>query len=1094
MDNPNAFKTTIVNKIIHLQEIVCNVIRANQLYKLLGVLEATDLNACIIFAEHIFHNLKTHLQTVQNLPEDVNVNNAVNDSALNDTVVNTLQDIIYEISSLINIYGCDTIDSLINICIGNKYVIDQKYKEKYKLLNSYVRPTHYKIVDWKKTSLVKSNDEYISKNADNFECFTLDNPNLLFQNTIFGIKVAVHDMSKQHTIIVYGIIDDIDLGFIDNTEIKDKLQNLSDNKPDSSVFNITSYERFIKCLTLKDVLVFSNTELKERYILFITNFQNNIIKKPLLQVINEFTEKELVEKRNTLIMILVNSNENDCHYLAYLLYDLLSNDNQGIIDTYEQILIYNSLPCNVKKYFRDAMKHIISYTNKLSKVDINKLSLEQRICLMKTDDLVKEKAMVKYKEIKMKSEDTCSKAMQFLEGLLKIPFGIYKEEPILRVMREIISLFSTTLGRINQTNFYFNNGILIPFPQKPNYTGIEIRKYFPLLKTTYKTQLYANILARCKVIITGITKNKIIGIYELIKSILAKHQTTQVKYTLINYTGKSVAELRSNLLTTMEELLLIEGLSDIILNECILNENILQVGNDSIQIANEFGKNLQMIETSLTNINTYMANVSETLDSSVYGHAKAKRQIERIIGQWINGDVSGYCFGFEGPPGVGKTSLAKKGISCCLKDGEGNSRPFSFIAMGGSTNSSTLDGHNYTYVGSTWGRIVDILMDTKIMNPIIFIDELDKVSKTENGKEIIGILTHLIDQTQNDAFQDKYFNGINLNISKALFIFSYNDAELIDRILLDRIHRIKFDHLSVEDKLIITRKFILPEIYKKMGLLDMIEINDTVIEFIINSYTCESGVRKLKELMFEIVGEINLAVLKNDEDLSSNLPIIITEDDIKHKYLKDRHEIRAMNVHLKSSIGVINGLWANSLGRGGVLPIESSFYPSNNFLELKLTGMQGNVMKESMEVAKSLAWSLFMRDVEECAEFKKKIEENKYQGIHIHVPEGATPKDGPSAGTAITMVMYSLFSGKKIKNEVAITGEICLQGRVTAIGGLDLKILGGIRAGVKLFIFPKENQKDFADYMEKYGKKELITDVKFIMVETIDEVIPLIFE
>jgi len=1090
MNNPNTFKTTIVNKITNLQEIVCNVIRANQLYKLLGVLEATDLNACIIFAEHIFDNLKTHLQLVQNLPEEIN--DGINVSEVNDNIVNTLQDIIYEISSLINIYGCDTIDSLIGICIGNKFVIEQKYKSKYKLLNSYIRPTHYKIVDWKKSTLVKSNDEYISKNADNFECFNLDSPNLLFQTSICGIKVAVHDMIKQHTIIVYGIIDDIDLGFIDNAEIKDKLQHLMDNKPTSSGFNITSYERFIKCLTLKDVLVFSNTELKERYVSFITNFQNNIIKKPLLQVINEFTEKELVDKRNTLIMILVNSNDNDCHYLAYLLYDLLSNDNQGIIDTYEQILIYNSLPCHVKKYFRDAMKHIISYTNKLSKVDINKLSLEQRICLMKTDDLVKEKAMVKFKEVKMKSEDTCSKAMQFLEGLLKIPFGIYKEEPILRVMREIIALFSATLGRVNQTDFYFNHGAIIPFQQKTNYTGIEIRKYIPLLKNTYKKQLNANILARFKIVISGITKNKIIGIYDIIKTILAKQP--QVKYTLINYTGKSLAELRSKIITIVEDLLQIEDLNDIILNECILNENILQVGNDSIQIVSEFNKNLVTIDNSLKNINNYMSSVSETLDSSVYGHAKAKRQIERIIGQWINGDISGYCFGFEGPPGVGKTSLAKKGISCCLKDGEGNSRPFSFIAMGGSTNSSTLDGHNYTYVGSTWGRIVDILMDTKIMNPIIFIDELDKVSKTENGKEIIGILTHLIDQTQNDTFQDKYFNGINLNISKALFIFSYNDADLIDRILLDRIHRIKFDHLSIEDKLIITKKFILPEIYKKMGLLDMIEINDTVIEFIINSYTCESGVRKLKELMFEIVGEINLAVLKNDAFFSCNLPIIITMDDIKHKYLKDRHEIRAMNIHLKSSVGVINGLWANSLGRGGVLPIESSFYPSNNFLELKLTGMQGNVMKESMEVAKSLAWSLFMKHVEQCAEFKKNIEENKYQGIHIHVPEGATPKDGPSAGTAITMVMYSLFSGKKIKNEVAITGEICLQGRVTAIGGLDLKILGGIRAGVKLFIFPKENQKDHADFMEKYGEKELITDVKFIMVETIDEVIPLIFE
>jgi ATP-dependent Lon protease len=485
-------------------------------------------------------------------------------------------------------------------------------------------------------------------------------------------------------------------------------------------------------------------------------------------------------------------------------------------------------------------------------------------------------------------------------------------------------------------------------------------------------------------------------------------------------------------------------------------------------------------------VHTFMGNVANTLDLSVYGHTNAKRQIERIIGQWINGDITGYCFGFEGPPGVGKTSLAKKGIAQCLLDEHGVARPFAFIAMGGSTNSSTLDGHNYTYVGSTWGRIVDILMDTKIMNPIIFIDELDKVSKTENGKEIIGILTHLIDQTQNDTFQDKYFNGINLNLSKALFIFSYNDADLIDRILLDRIHRIKFETISVEDKLIIVRNFILPEIYKKMGLENMISISDNVIETIINDYTAEPGVRKLKELLFEIIGEINLNILKNT--IALDIPLVITVEDIKTNYLKEHVEVRPMKIHAAPRVGVINGMWANAAGKGGILPIEAAYYPASAFLELKLTGMQGDVMKESMTVAKSLAWALFVQSEANALE---KIE--KTQGLHVHVPEGATPKDGPSAGTAITMVLYSLFSGRQIKNDVAITGEICLQGRVTAIGGLELKILGGLRAGIKTFIYPQENEKDFEKFMKKYATKPALVGKQFFAVETIEEVIPLIF-
>ena len=231
-------------------------------------------------------------------------------------------------------------------------------------------------------------------------------------------------------------------------------------------------------------------------------------------------------------------------------------------------------------------------------------------------------------------------------------------------------------------------------------------------------------------------------------------------------------------------------------------------------------------------------------------------------------------------------------------------------------------------------------------------------------------------------------------------------------------------------------------------------------------------------------------ILKNNTYSLIDIPIAIKIEDIKEKYLKDHNEIRPMKIHTEPLVGVINGMWANSVGKGGILPIEASFYPCNTFLELKLTGMQGDVMKESMTVAKSLAWSLFTQSANNMQD---ELEKSKNQGVHIHVPEGATPKDGPSAGTAITIVLYSLFSKRKINNDIAITGEICLQGRVTAIGGLDLKILGGIRAGVKRFIYPKENARDFKKFMETYGNKSIVNGIEFIAVETIHEVIPLIF-
>jgi len=185
-------------------------------------------------------------------------------------------------------------------------------------------------------------------------------------------------------------------------------------------------------------------------------------------------------------------------------------------------------------------------------------------------------------------------------------------------------------------------------------------------------------------------------------------------------------------------------------------------------------------------------------------------------------------------------------------------------------------------------------------------------------------------------------------------------------------------------------------------------------------------------------------------------------------------------------------LWANSMGQGGIIPIEVKFFPSTSFFDLKLTGLQGDVMKESMTVAKTLATSLVEKG--NLKQVIKNCEESKLQGIHIHCPEGSVPKDGPSAGTAITSAIYSLLSGRKIKNTVAITGEINLQGCVTAIGGLDLKILGGLKGGVREFIYPKENAKDYKDFVEKYKDKNILDDIKFHEVEHISEVLNIILE
>jgi len=1067
LTKPDVVLSLIKKKILFFQEIIQKTYLRVQQNKVLDIIGISDINTCVT----TLVNLNT---TIQNITDEEIQHNS-------DNVINVLQNINNDLSNLFKLYGTETFEDMLWICFGNNsihtYASADLDKHKFDLLKRYFHPISYKIIAFKKEADTGGkDDEYaLSSQTKNLECLEINSSIKTFYLKVFGIQVVVHNSQYNKTLLINGYFDDMLLDFsgnqylnIKNKELKDKMTNNGDAVE-------PSFNRYLTSLNLKDYLINDTNTLYSKYMGYMSNL-NIIRQKPISQIIKDFIASDLFLKRSVIIQLLINSTRVDHQYLAYLLYDLLSNDNNNVVDTQEQTVLFDSLPWYIKQYFKDAMKKTIQYTNDLSNFDIQKIPLEQQICLLNVSETVKEKAMQKLKEVKAKSEDTGSKARQYLDGLLKIPFNVYKKEPIMYIMEDIRQTYIDLLKKHNVS------GEAI----KTSYTSLEIVKTI----AKYKADVTNNVGSATATDINHIldtvssfSRNKLLKMVTKINKIIHKFGLDHTNIKSANKTTDEIYQSVTHFINLHAED------ANIVAD---IQEMYNSVATNAATSADNFKTTLTdiaKIETKYDTINAYIKDVKDILDSSVHGHDKAKKQIERIIGQWINGKQDGYCFGFEGPPGVGKTSLAKKGLSACLKDENGVSRPFAMIQMGGDSNGSSLHGHNYTYVGSTWGSIVQIIIDKKCMNPIIFIDEIDKISKTEQGKEIIGILTHLLDPAQNDCFQDKYFSGIDLDLSKALFVLSYNDVDAIDKILLDRVHRIKFKSLTLTEKITIAQKHILPEVYEKMGLQNVIQIDDDVLKFIIDEYTIESGVRKLKEILFEVVGEINLDILKTPIN-DYTIPIHITIDDIKKKYLKDKQEIRHKKIHGEDKVGIINGLWANAMGRGGVIPIQTNWRPSEKFLKLHLTGMQGDVMKESMNVALTLAWNLTP-----SAQKTAIISEygGERHGVHIHCPDGATEKDGPSAGTAITTTIYSLFNGLKIKHNVAITGEITLEGNVTEIGGLELKILGGIKAGVTEFIYPKENQHDYDSFIEKYQKSENISHIKFHSVDHISEVFDIVF-
>lgn len=436
----------------------------------------------------------------------------------------------------------------------------------------------------------------------------------------------------------------------------------------------------------------------------------------------------------------------------------------------------------------------------------------------------------------------------------------------------------------------------------------------------------------------------------------------------------------------------------------------------------------------------------DVLEQDHYGLTKVKeRIIEYLAVQKLKNSLKGPILCLVGPPGVGKTSIAKS-IAKALN------RNYVRISLGGVKDESEIRGHRRTYVGSMPGRIISALKQAGSNNPLILLDEIDKMSSDFRGDPASAML-EVLDSEQNFAFRDHYLE-LPFNLSNVLFLTTANSLDTVPRPLLDRMEVIELSSYTEEDKANIAMKYLLPKQIELHGLTSKnIRIDEGTIRDVINFYTREAGVRNLEREIGSICRKVAKTIV------SENRRTITVSRNNLEKFLGIK-KYRFDYANEKDEIGIATGLAWTSVG-GVTLSIEVNIMPGNGKLEL--TGHLGDVMKESAKAAIS-----FIRSV--CKELR--ISEDFYEknDIHIHVPEGATPKDGPSAGITLATAMVSALSGVPVDRTVAMTGEITLRGRVLPIGGLKEKVLAAHRAGIKTVIIPIDNKKDIDEIPENVRK------------------------
>ena len=463
---------------------------------------------------------------------------------------------------------------------------------------------------------------------------------------------------------------------------------------------------------------------------------------------------------------------------------------------------------------------------------------------------------------------------------------------------------------------------------------------------------------------------------------------------------------------------------------------------------------LQLPWTTLSDDRLELKEASDVLDGDHYGLEKIKKRIlEFLAVRKLSGKQSGSILCLVGPPGVGKTSLASS-IAKAMN------RKFIRASLGGVRDEAEIRGHRRTYVGALPGRMIQGLKNAGTRNPVFLLDEIDKLASDYKGDPSSALL-EVLDPEQNSTFSDHYIE-IPFDFSDVFWITTANVASHIPGPLLDRMEIIELSSYTEEEKLEIAKRYLVPKQIEKNGLGNYdVVLSDEVLQRVISEYTKEAGVRTLEKTIAKICRKLAYAVVTEGETVPT-----VTIDNVEDylgtpRFVEEEREETAQ-------VGLVYGLAWTSVG-GVVLPCEATTMKGTG--KLNLTGSLGKVMQESGQAAMS-----YIRHNQEALELPENF--HKELDIHVHLPEGATPKDGPSAGITMTLAMVSALTGKQVRSDIAMTGEITLRGRVLPIGGLKEKLLAALRYGVKEVLIPEGNTKDIQELPDIVKEGLLITPVK----------------